>query len=157
MGGGDAGIASIGLKFSTVERVTLLDIDASVSRTSRRYFGRMAAAFSDPRFQAKHVNAFEWVKRRAMRSKEVGGTYDLVVVDFTDSLGRSLGGPRISAEEVEKRRGPAGDEPPKSEELVARTLGRSRPPGARRLGHERRRPERWVSPGPKSSPPLRAL
>eukprot|EP00913_Durusdinium_trenchii_P033858 g31695.t1 len=80
LGGGDGGIATCALQFSTVEQVVNIDIDAMVTQHAKKWFPQVAAGFNDPRCEAMHTDAFAWVDRHSSSEAK----FDLVVIDFTD-------------------------------------------------------------------------
>ena len=84
LGGGDGGIATQALRYDTVERILVVEIDASVTETSRRFFPAVSAGFSDPRCEVVHVDALAWVQRSGEE------LFDLIVIDFTDEPVRGL-------------------------------------------------------------------
>lgn len=81
LGGGDGGIATYALKFASVERVLVVEIDEEVVRTSKDFFPAVAAGYDDPRCELLHVDAFKWVVDEAERSTD---EFDVIIVDFTD-------------------------------------------------------------------------
>jgi spermidine synthase len=84
VGGGDGGSAEELLKHSTMQRVTIAEIDASVLDVARRHFGNVhRGALDDARVTVRVEDGFAFVAR----SRE---QYDLVVLDLTDPGGPSL-------------------------------------------------------------------
>jgi len=81
LGGGDGGVATCVLEWSSIEHVTLLDIDADVAKLAKRNFPVVAKSFSDPRFVPLHVDAFQWVYEQ---SQAHAAQFDLAIIDFTD-------------------------------------------------------------------------
>ena len=83
VGGGDGGSAEELLKYSSIESVTLAEIDAAVVDISRKYLGAVhRGAFDDPRLTLEIGDGFEFVRTGA-------GRYDLIVLDLTDPGGPS--------------------------------------------------------------------
>jgi spermidine synthase len=83
IGGGDGGALEEALKHP-VERVTLVEIDEAVVRTSRQYLGSIAgAAFDDPRASLVIGDGVAYVNETTER-------FDVVLVDSTDPQGPAL-------------------------------------------------------------------
>ncbi len=88
LGGGDGLAVREILKYPSVERVTLVDLDPEMTRLSSR-FPLLAKlnqqAFDDPRVQVVNDDAFIWVE------KTTEPLYDTAIVDFPDPNSFSLG------------------------------------------------------------------
>jgi spermidine synthase len=88
LGGGDGLALREVLKYPSVERVTLVDLDPEMTKLSAR-FPLLAAlnkrAFEDPRVQVVNEDAFIWVEDTSE------ARYDAAVVDFPDPNTFSLG------------------------------------------------------------------
>jgi spermidine synthase len=83
VGGGDGGSAEELLKYPTMQRVTLAEIDPAVLDLSRRHFASVhRGALDDPRVTVRVEDGFSFVRRSQ-------STYDLVVLDLTDPGGPS--------------------------------------------------------------------
>ena len=81
VGGGDCGIAEEVLKHRRVERLTQVEIDASVVEFSREHFPEFAGpVLSDPRFDLIIDDGMNFVSRTARR-------FDVIIVDSTDAQG----------------------------------------------------------------------
>ncbi len=81
VGGGDGGLAEEVLKHRSVERVTLVEIDAGVVDFAKRHFMAMSgAAFADPRLDVVIDDGAAFVARTERR-------FDVVLVDSTDPIG----------------------------------------------------------------------
>lgn len=81
IGGGDGGSLRETLKHATVERVTQVEIDASVIDMCRSYLpGHSAGAFDDPRADIVIGDGFAYVRECAEK-------YDVVICDSTDPVG----------------------------------------------------------------------
>eukprot|EP00929_Paragymnodinium_shiwhaense_P122598 TRINITY_DN9547_c0_g1_i1.p1 TRINITY_DN9547_c0_g1~~TRINITY_DN9547_c0_g1_i1.p1 ORF type:complete len:938 (-),score=238.01 TRINITY_DN9547_c0_g1_i1:515-3328(-) len=76
IGGGDGGVATLVSQYSTVKKVTIVDIDDIVTAASRQWFPAMSAGIGDSRVSVVRDDAISWM----MQCKD---TFDLVVVDFT--------------------------------------------------------------------------
>jgi spermidine synthase len=88
LGGGDGLALREVLKYPSVERVTLVDLDPEMTKLSTR-FPPLAAlnqrSFSDPRVQVVNEDAFIWVEQ----TNEA--LYDTAIVDFPDPNTFALG------------------------------------------------------------------
>ncbi len=81
VGGGDCGIAEEALKHKSVERLTLVEIDAAVVELAKRHFPELAApVLADKRFEPVIADGGDYVRTTARR-------FDLVIVDSTDPHG----------------------------------------------------------------------
>ena len=81
IGGGDCGIAEEVLKHKSVERLTLVEIDAAVVDLAKRHFPALAApVLADRRFELILADGSEFVRTSARR-------FDVVIVDSTDPQG----------------------------------------------------------------------
>ncbi|MFE3019274.1 polyamine aminopropyltransferase [Streptomyces sp. NPDC059256] len=80
LGGGDALALREVLRYDDVDRVTLVDLDPSMTRLARS-FGPLTElnehALDDPRAQVVNADAFNWLRDAKQR-------YDAVVIDFPD-------------------------------------------------------------------------
>ncbi|MCS7227005.1 MAG: polyamine aminopropyltransferase [Gloeomargarita sp. SKYB31] len=85
VGGGDGGTVREVLRHPSVERVDLVEIDALVIETARRFFPGMACAFDDPRLQLHITDGVAFVAQAPAQ------TYDVVIVDSTDPVGMAEG------------------------------------------------------------------
>src|SRR5688572_13071232 len=88
LGGGDGLALREVLKYPTVERVTLVDLDPEMTRLSSRFplLARLnQQALSDPRVQVVNEDAFIWVEE----TQEP--VYDAAIVDFPDPNTFALG------------------------------------------------------------------
>jgi spermidine synthase len=88
LGGGDGLALREILKYPSVERVTLVDLDPDMTRLSSR-FPLLAKlnqqSFDDPRVQVINEDAFIWVERATEPA------YDAAIVDFPDPNTFALG------------------------------------------------------------------
>lgn len=81
VGGGDGGMAEEVLKHASVERLTQVEIDASVVEFSKTYFGAFnAGVFDDPRFDLVIADGVDYVAKTERR-------FDVILVDSTDPIG----------------------------------------------------------------------
>ena len=83
IGGGDGGSAEELLKYPSMKKVTLAEIDAAVVSISRKYLAAVhRGALDDPRLALEIGDGFEYVRSATQR-------YDLIVLDLTDPGGPS--------------------------------------------------------------------
>ncbi|MFP4403995.1 polyamine aminopropyltransferase [Rhodosalinus sp.] len=81
VGGGDGGMAREALRHASVERVTMVEIDAGVVEFSKEYLPAISAgAFDDPRLELVIADGAEFIRRE-------GAAYDVIIVDSTDPVG----------------------------------------------------------------------
>ena len=81
VGGGDCGIAEEVLKHKSVERLTQVEIDASVVEFSKEHFPEFTGpVLADPRFDLVIDDGIRYVQRTDRR-------FDVVIVDSTDPQG----------------------------------------------------------------------
>ena len=81
IGGGDGGMAREVLKHSTVERVTMVEIDAGVIDFSKTYLPQLSqGAFDDSRLELVIADGAAFVKDTEKR-------FDVIIVDSTDPVG----------------------------------------------------------------------
>src|SRR4051794_213984 len=81
IGGGDCGIAEEVLKHKTVERLTQVEIDASVVEFSKEHFPEFTKpVFADKRFESVIDDGMKYVARTKRR-------FDAIIVDSTDPQG----------------------------------------------------------------------
>ncbi len=81
VGGGDGGMLEETLKHGTIERVTMVDIDADVIDLAKTYLRAICKdAFEDPRTDLVIADAVAFVARCERR-------FDVIIVDSTDAVG----------------------------------------------------------------------
>ena len=81
VGGGDCGLAEEVLKHASVEKLTQVEIDASVVEFSKQHFGEFnAGVVEDPRFDLVIADGMKFVAETEQR-------FDVVIVDSTDPQG----------------------------------------------------------------------
>jgi spermidine synthase len=81
VGGGDCGIAEEVLKHNSVERLTQVEIDASVVEFSKQYFPEFTRpVFADKRFNLVIDDGMAFVQATTQR-------FDVIIVDSTDPEG----------------------------------------------------------------------
>jgi len=84
VGGGDGGVLREVLKYDSVERATLVEIDGEVIEAAKKYLPTIAAGFNDPRAQVLVTDGIEHVK-------QVVGEYDVILIDSTEPIGPAAG------------------------------------------------------------------
>lgn len=86
IGGGDGGTSREILRYKTIEKVDLVDIDERVVRLCQKYLPQTASIFdNDSRLTTHFEDGKEFVKNTQ------AGTYDLILVDSTDPIGPGEG------------------------------------------------------------------
>ncbi|MGP6088303.1 polyamine aminopropyltransferase [Antarctobacter jejuensis] len=81
VGGGDGGMAREVLKHTSVDHVTMVEIDAGVLEFSKEYLPMLSqGAFDDPRLDLVIADGAEFMKTTQ-------GGYDVIIVDSTDPIG----------------------------------------------------------------------
>jgi len=81
IGGGDGGMAREVLRHSSVDCVTMVEIDAGVVDFSRQYLpGISAGAFDDPRLHLTIADGADFMRQTEDR-------FDVIIVDSTDPVG----------------------------------------------------------------------
>ena len=84
VGGGDGGSAEELLKYPSMKKVTLAEIDMAVVDISRKYLASVhKGSLDDPRLDLRIGDGFAYVR-------ETSETFDLIVLDLTDPGGPSL-------------------------------------------------------------------
>ena len=81
IGGGDCGTLREVLKHSTVEKVTQIDIDETVTRAALQHFPELCASNDDPRAELLFIDGIQWMKDAEP------GSLDVIIVDSTDPIG----------------------------------------------------------------------
>jgi len=80
IGGGDGGTAREVLKYRSVNRVVLVEIDKEVIETSKKFFPTLSFSFDDKRLEVMIEDGAKFVK-------ETDEKFDLIIVDSTDPVG----------------------------------------------------------------------
>lgn len=84
VGGGDGGAARELLKYPSIERVDLVEIDEAVTRACQEYLPFTAGSLSDPRVRLYFEDGLRFVRSQT-------DAYDLIIVDSTDPFGPGEG------------------------------------------------------------------
>ena len=81
LGGGEGATLKEALKYKTVQRAVMVDIDGDVVELSRRYLLEMhQGSFDDPRARVVIEDGFVYVEN----ALKTGDKYDVVIMDLTD-------------------------------------------------------------------------
>ncbi len=84
IGGGDGGTVNQIVRYNTVERIDLVEIDSEVVRVCREYFPKLTTGLDDERVRIFYEDGLRFI--RSCR-----GEYDLIIVDSTDPFGPGEG------------------------------------------------------------------
>jgi len=84
VGGGDGGSLREALKHSSVERVTIAEIDERVVEVSKQYLPTLNVGFSHPKARVVHTDGVKLVEGAAP-------IYDVIIIDSTDPVGPAEG------------------------------------------------------------------
>jgi len=85
IGGGDGGTVREVLRHTSVEKVTMVEIDALVIEASRKYLPSISCALDDPKLDLIVGDGIHFVAEAAAE------LYDLVIVDGSDPVGPAEG------------------------------------------------------------------
>lgn len=89
VGGGDGGTIREVVKYPSVERALLVDIDREVIEASKEFFPELTVGFSDPRVEIKVGDAAEYVSKTLSTDER----FDICFIDSTDPVGPGPIGP----------------------------------------------------------------
>jgi spermidine synthase len=84
IGGGDGGAVRELARYSTIEKIIMVEIDEMVVKAAKKYFPETACSLDD-----KRVSLYFEDGIRFMEGKE--NIYDLIIVDSTDPIGPGEG------------------------------------------------------------------
>ena len=85
VGGGDCGTLQQVAQHDCVEKITQIEIDERVTRTSEEFFPELCTSNHDPRVTFVFSDAIEWMK------SVPAGSLDIIIVDSTDPIGPAKG------------------------------------------------------------------
>lgn len=85
IGGGDGGTIRELFKYSSIEKVTMVEIDEAVVNASKKHLPTLNVEFSNPKLNLIIGDGIEHVRNAK------AGTYDLVIVDGSDPVGPAEG------------------------------------------------------------------
>lgn len=80
VGGGDGGAIREVLRYPSVERVVLAEIDEAVVLASKRFFPKIASGLDDPRVDIQIGDGIDYVNSHE-------ATFDVILVDSTEPVG----------------------------------------------------------------------
>jgi len=84
IGAGDGGVIRELVKYPTIERIDLVEIDALVVEVCRQYLPTTACRLDDPRVTIFYEDGLKYIRR-------FEDVYDLIIVDSTDPFGPGEG------------------------------------------------------------------
>lgn len=80
VGGGDGGSVRELLKYETIDKIDLVEIDETVVRACRKYIPQTASCLDNPRVEIFFADGLKFVRRKS-------DEYDLIIIDSTDPFG----------------------------------------------------------------------
>ncbi|MFQ6103752.1 MAG: polyamine aminopropyltransferase [Candidatus Glassbacteria bacterium] len=83
IGGGDGGSAREVLRYASVEKVDMVEIDGRVVEVSKKYMPGLSSSLNDPRLALHIENGVRFVR-------ECDERYDVIIVDSTDPIGPAI-------------------------------------------------------------------
>ncbi|WP_124728794.1 polyamine aminopropyltransferase [Staphylospora marina] len=84
VGGGDGGVIREVLRYPTVKRAVLAEIDGKVIEASKKYFPAIAGMLDDPRVDVQVTDGVRYIQ-------ENKGRFDVIIVDSTEPIGPAVG------------------------------------------------------------------
>lgn len=84
VGGGDGGTIRELLKYDSLEKVVLCEIDGAVIEASKKYFPQVSSGFNHPKAEIIVGDGIDFVKNST-------NAYDLIIVDSADPVGPGEG------------------------------------------------------------------
>jgi spermidine synthase len=84
VGGGDGGAIREVLRYPTVKRAVLAEIDGKVIEASKRFFPQIAGQLDDPRVDVQVTDGIRYIQ-------ENKGRFDVIIVDSTEPVGPAVG------------------------------------------------------------------
>ena len=84
VGGGDGGTARELLKYDTIEKIDLVEIDEVIVHACKKFIPQTAACLDNPRVKIFYEDGLKFIRR-------VEDEYDLIIVDPTDPFGPGEG------------------------------------------------------------------
>lgn len=79
IGGGDGGVVREILRHTSVDRVTLVEIDSDVIEVSMKYFGNITNSLNNPKVHVHIGDGFEYLNNNS--------GFDVVIADSSDPVG----------------------------------------------------------------------
>jgi spermidine synthase len=84
VGGGDGGVIREVLKYPSVERAVLAEIDGKVIEVSRKYLPDIAGGLDNPKVDIQVVDGIKYIHDNK-------NTFDVIMVDSTEPVGPAVG------------------------------------------------------------------
>lgn len=84
IGGGDGGVLRELVKYDSIERIDLVEIDKMVIDVCKEYLPSVACSFDDKRLKIYYEDGLKYIRR-------CENMYDLIIVDSTDPFGPGEG------------------------------------------------------------------
>lgn len=84
VGGGDGGAIREILRYPSVEKAVLAEIDGKVIEASKRFFPNIAGGLDDPRVDIQVADGIQHVRDNK-------GKYDVILIDSTEPVGPAVG------------------------------------------------------------------
>ena len=85
IGGGDGGTVREVLKYPTIEKVVMVEIDEAVVRSSKQYLPTIASQFGNPKLELRIGDGISYVAQAFEES------FDAIIVDGSDPVGPAKG------------------------------------------------------------------
>jgi spermidine synthase len=85
IGAGDGGTIRELVRYESIEKITMVEIDEVVIRASKQFFPTISSAFGHPKLNLLIEDGIEFVKAAPDNS------YDLIIIDSSDPVGPSEG------------------------------------------------------------------
>jgi spermidine synthase len=84
IGGGDGGVLRELSKYTSIERIDIVEIDEMVVNVCKEYLSQTACGFDDPRVNVFFQDGMKFIRRHE-------DEYDVIIVDSTDPFGPGEG------------------------------------------------------------------
>ncbi|OVE71433.1 spermidine synthase [bacterium B13(2017)] len=84
IGGGDGGTVRELLKYNSIKKIILCEIDDMVVNYSRKYFPKVSCGLDDPRVEVIIGDGIEFMKKQ-------NNKFDIICIDSTDPIGPAVG------------------------------------------------------------------
>ena len=84
IGAGDGGVLRELIKYPSIERIDVSEIDEEVVNVCKQYLPKTACGFNDDRVNIYYQDGMRYIRRHT-------GVYDLIIVDSTDPFGPGEG------------------------------------------------------------------
>ena len=85
IGGGDCGSLREVMKHPGIESCEQIELDERVTRVSEQFFPTLCESNNDPRAKFQFDDGIEWIRN------STSGTYDVIIIDSTDTIGPAAG------------------------------------------------------------------